>query len=307
MSSPVNWLSFQDGPTITVNDLMKSPTWVPQIVLNMMTNQFIGDELLRQGPSAVSGAVVWREPTPLFSPSENEIVAEYGEIPGAENLVGGLYSAHTTKRGMAVKVSQEMRDRNEMGVLNDYMDQVRNTIVRSWDKLFFDALLNHPTVQTFAGGDWFSGTTTIRADIATALLMISDAKHSTTDTDSRYGYVGDTLLINQQTASEWLDSDEVNQVFAGSPLASEQLRYTGKMPKKFFGLDVLRSWQVPANVAVVLMRRKVGFISDERPLRATPMYEDRPRETWRSDFTRRSVVAIDNPKAAVKITSLGQP
>jgi hypothetical protein len=305
MTSPVKFLSFQDGPTITVNDMMKNPTWIPQTVLNMMTNQFIGDELLRQGPSAQSGAVVWREPTPLFGPYDQEIVAEYAEIPGAENLVGGLYAMHTTKRGLAVKISQEMRDRNEVGVLRDYMEQVSNTIIRSWDKLFFNALTSHPGVQTFAStGSWFTGTTVIRADIANALYMIADAKHSATDPDSRYGYVGDTLLINQLTASEFLDSDEVNMVFQASPLADESLRYTGKMPKKFFGLNVLRSWQVPANTAIVLMRRKVGFISDERPMRATPLYEDRPRETWRADFTRRSVVGIDNPKAAVIITAI---
>ncbi len=197
-----------------------------------------------------------------------------------------------------------MRDRNDIGVLRDYMTQVSNTLVRGWDRLFFNALLNHPQVQALTGGNWFTAPTTIRSDIAEAVRLISAAAHSTTEPDSRYEYVGDTLVINQTTASEFIDSDEVNQVFAGSPLADEQLRYTGKMPKKFFGLNVIRSWQVPDNTAIVLMRRRVGFISDERPMRATPMYEDRPRETWRSDFTRSSVVAIDNPKAAVKITGI---
>lgn len=311
MTAPVQWLHSSDGPTVTVNDLMKNPTWIPQQMLNIMANQFIGDSLLRQGPNAISGAVVWREPTPLFSPSENEIIAEYGEIPGAENLVGGLYTAHTTKRGMALKISQEMRDRNEVGVLRDYMSQVSNTIVRAWDKLFFDSVLNHPQVQTLPSSDgWLSGTTTsIRGDVADALYLIADAKQSdisptVDDPDSRYGYVGDTLIINQLTASDFLDNDEVNQVFAGSPLASESLRYTGKMPRKFFGLDVVRSFQVPEDTAIVMMRRKAGFISDERPMRATPLYEDRPRETWRSDFTRSSVVAIDNPLSVTLITGI---
>lgn len=304
MTAPVQHLSYGDGPTITVNDMMKDPTWIPRIVLDLMANQFIGDELLRQGPSAQSGAVVWREPVPLFSADDQEIIAEYGEIPGAENLIGGLYSAHTTKRGLAVKVSQEMRDRNETGVLRDYMQQVSNTIVRGWNQLFFNALLNHPTVQTLTGGNWVTAPTTIRSDIAEALRLIADAKYDSNDPDSRYGYSGDTLLINHMTASEFLDSDEVNQVFAGSPLADEQLRYTGKMPKKFFGLNVLKSFQVPDNTAIVLMRKRIGFYSDERPMRGTPMYADPPREQWRADFTRRSVAAIDNPQSGVIITGI---
>ncbi len=306
MTAPVRHLSFADGPTTTVNALMKDPTWIPRMVLKMMKNEFIGEALLRQGPTAQSGAVVWREPTPLYSPTGQEIVAEYGEIPGAENLVGGLYSAHTTKRGLAVKVSQEMRDRNEVAVLRDYMEQVSNTIVLGWDTLFFNALLNHPSLNTMPSAlGWLSGTaTSIRADVADAMYLIANAAHSTTDPNTRYGYVADTIVISQLTATEFLDSTEVNEVFMGSPLASESLKYTGKMPRRFFGLDVLRSFQVPVNTAIVMQRRRAGFISDERPLRATPMYEDRPREQWRADFTRRSVVAIDNPKSCCLITGI---
>lgn len=124
------------------------------------------------------------------------------------------------------------------------------------------------------------------------------------DSDQKFGYVPDTLVINTSSMSYFLDSEEVNSVFAGSPLADEQPRYSGKMPRKFFGLTVLTSWQVPDGVAMVTQRGVLGFISNERPLQASALYEDQNRETWRSNIVRTSVMGVDNPESACIITNL---
>lgn len=298
----------QDGPQLTVNTFLKYPKMIPQLVLDMSRGQFIGDALLRTGPPASGGAVMWRDPTPLFANEDGEIVAEYGEIPGVEFPSMILHTKATTKRGLAVKVSQEMIERNDVGTVQDQMRMARNTMVRMFDRQFMSTVFDNTSIDSIESADgWYvgdaSGITSIRADIAAASYEIMAASYGD-DPDNKFGYEPDTLIISNLTASQWLDSDEVNKVFQASPLADESLRYTGKMPRKFFGLNVLRSWQVDDNVALLCQRGQVGFRSDERPLRGTPLYEDRPRETWRSDFTRMTVMAVDNPKSAIKINNI---
>jgi hypothetical protein len=79
------------------------------------------------------------------------------------------------------------------------------------------------------------------------------------------------------------------------------------------GLDVYTSWRLNAyipNGALVLQRNVVGAISDERPLGATPMYPEGgggnggKTESFRTDMTRASAIAIDQPKCACVITGV---
>jgi hypothetical protein len=182
------------------------------------------------------------------------------------------------------------------------MELVKNTFVRHYDKEFMNLFLNHPDVPTQnITEDWVDGTNpTPRKDIATAMATIENASVTGLGADHILGFQADTLVIPSTVVTAWLDSDEINEVFAHGVLADEQLRYTGKMPRKFFGLDVVVARALNGtNKALVLQRGVCGFISDERPLEATPMYEKRETETWRADFTRRSVAALDQPKAAV--------
>lgn len=305
MTAPFIVGSSKDGPTFTVNQFLKQPALVPQIVLDMTRAQFIGDALLRPGPTAIGGAVAYHDPWPLFALEEAEVVAEYGEIPGVEFGSPIMHTKATVKRGLAVKISQEMIDRQDINMVKEQMRMARNTITRQMDRQFMATIFSNPAIPTMpSAGSWFGGTTTIRRDIADGAYAINSATYDPDDSDTKMGYNPDTLVINQLTASEWLDNDEINKVFMGSPLASESLQYTGKMPKKFFGYDVIQSWQVPDDVALLLERGTVGFRSYERPLRGTPLYEDKPRETWRSDFTYINVMAADNPKAAIIITGI---
>lgn len=304
MTAPYIVGSSQDGPTFTVNTLLKYPRMVPQIVLDMTRGQFIGDALLRPGPTAVGGAVAWKDPAPMFALEEAEIVAEYGEIPGVEFGSPIMHTKATLKRGLSVKVSQEMIDRQDVNMVMENMRSARNTLVRQQDRQCMSTIFNNPTIPTMpSSGSWFGGTTTIRRDIADAAYEINAAYYGD-DTDNKFGYEPNTLVINNLTASEWLDNEEVNKVFLGSPLADQSLLYTGKMPRKFFGYNVLRSWQVPDDVALLCERGTAGFRSYERPLRGTPLYEDKPRETYRSDFTYINVMAVDNPKSCIIITGI---
>lgn len=304
MTAPLLVGGSQDGPTYTVNTLLKQPKIIRNLVLDWSKGQFIGDSLLRPGPAAMGGSIAWTDPEPLFAESEGEIVAEYGEIPGVEVSAPIMRTKATTKRALAVKISYEQIERMDLNPTLENITKVRNSMRRMYDRQFTQMIFSNPAIPTMASsGSWFGTNTTIRRDLADAALEIVGSYYGT-DPDLKFGYEPDTLYINNATAYEWLDNDEINKVFASSPLASESLRYTGKLPRKIMTFDVVHSWQIPDGVAALMMRGRVGFNSDERPLRVTPFYEIKQEEHWRADVSRINVAAIDNPMACMLITGI---
>ena len=276
---------------------------------------FIAEFLLRQGPPATGGSIAYREAEPLFANTEPDIIAEYGEIPSTDFHTGGLFTKATVKRGYGVRMSQEMLDRNDTATFARNTQQAINTMRLSFDRLCFQTFKNHPRVgsvvsstATSAGG-WLDATTGIRKDVAAAMYAIQSA-HGENSVDERYNYNPDTLVLHPAVLSAWIDNEEINATFMNSPAVTESPRYRFVFPRTFFGLNIVTSFEMPVNnqgrpnAALLCQRSEVGFISDERPFRVTPLYEHKPTESWRSDMTRISTMGIDNPLAAVWITGI---
>jgi hypothetical protein len=182
---------------------------------------------------------------------------------------------------------------------------VKNKIVRGKDRIFFNAIMaadvNLVAASNVTGG-WVSGANTgIIKDIASAMYAIANQAPAGAAENEKLGYEADTLIIHPSYEYLLIDNAEIAAIFAGSPLASESLRYTGKMPKKFMNLDVLKSWSVPLTTAVVCQRKAMGFISDEWPLTGSPMKFDESTDSYHTYFRYRNLVAIDNPKAVAFI------
>lgn len=297
-----------DGTKWTVNELVKAPTRVPNLVKEMVKDANISEWLLRDGPTAAGGAVEYEETVALYASHDGEIVAEFAEIPGVETPMRTRLTRATTKRGVHLKISKEMETRNDVGRVKDEIRMVRDTLVNTRDKVLFNAVMTHPSVQTLpagnASGGWLSGTTSIVSDIAEGMYMISSVGVTGAQLSETLNYRPDSLIIHPAIASGLIDNPEVNNIFAGSPLASEQLRYTGKMPKKFMGLDILTSFRCPLDTAIMCQRNIMGFISKEWPLNGSPMKYNEDEQTYRTNFTYRDLVAIDNPKAVLFITGV---
>lgn len=291
---PTRVVSTTDGPRLTVNALIKSPTVIPARILATMDQLFIADQLLRPADSAPSGVVQFYESTPLFAEDDAVDVAEFGEIPVARTDTGNLMTALTVKKALAVEVSQEMVNRNQVDRVNTSIQQVRNTMVKTWDAAFIAALLANPDVHSMAASvAWSDSTSKIRKDLASAIQLAVDEK---------MGFNPDTLVISTTTATDFLASDDVSKVFVGN-IADQNPQLTRRIGT-FYGLDVWQTYALPTGDALVLERKTVGGISDERPLQATPLYVERKTETWRSDVIRQSAVFIDQPKAATLITGV---
>lgn len=295
-------VSSNDGPRLTVNQMLKSPTLIPRRMLRMLDQQFLADAILRNAGTTQSGAVVYEETAPQFADDEPEVIEEFAEIPATVGQVGTPKVVKADYRGLAVKVSERMRTRNQVDAMNRQMTQVRNTMVRHFEDRFLDMFLTNPSVQTYTGGDWNTASTRINDDLAEGALLVSEAAPDGRPQDF-LGYSADTLIISQRIAVDFIKNDTIQAMYVGN-IADESIRYRLVMPGRWgpYSVVISRRLTLKAPGKVILLERNtVGGIVDERPLRATPMYQDRPRETWRSDLTRASAMFLDNPKAAVII------
>src|SRR5450755_674952 len=295
---PTPAYSSLDGPRVTIDALLKDPLVIPALILDMTQNEFIVDAVLRSGGLATSGAVRYAESTPLYADDTPEIRAEFAEVPVVPTSVGIPRVVFTHERAMAIMVSDEMRRRQVIDPVTRQLTQVRNTMTFSWNAAFFSAVTANTGIQTLAvSNPWASSNATIRGDIANGVYLIENASIASNLGFSQFlGFEADTMIINHGTKNTLLQSSSFAAPYIGD-IASENLQYTGVLPNKIFNLDVMVSRQIPAGNALIMQRNRCGFIADELPLQASPIYRDESRKTQRSDVQRSSAVGLDIPLA----------
>ena len=304
-NSPI--VSVTDGPRITVAAMVKQPTIIPKRILSSLEQQFIADAILRKLPPTQSGAYVYEESTPLFAEGDAPVVAEFGEIPVISGRMGARRVAVTVKRALAVQVSQEMVNRNDVDAVNTQIKQVKNTFTRTWETAFLNALLNHPDVHSMpTTNPWDGVGAAIREDLLEATNLIENSSLDDEPEDF-FGFSPNTMVIGRNVRDALMLSDDFNKSYVDN-IADESVLYTGKLPGRFFNVDaflVSREMdRLAPDSAILLERKTVGGIGDERPLRSTPLYEDKDRESWRTNTVRQSAVVIDQPMAACLITNV---
>ena len=306
-----------DGPQWTVAQMLKAPTRVPGMVVQAIKNNLIADLLLRQGPGAPGGAVQWEEQVAFASARSAEIIAEFAEIPTTQSDMTMPVVAATQKRGLGLKISKEMETRNDVGRVAMEMGIVRDQMIRAWNAVFFLAVYRASILTMNASrqatGGWtvdvvpsagLTPTAGIRKDIANAQYLMANQQIQGAIGNDRYGFVPDTMVVHPSLMPILLDSEEVNKVFMNSPETDVSPRYTMRYPTKFGNLDIVQSWEILTNHALVLKRKTLGFISEEWPLSGSPMEYDQSKQTYSTYFTRRALNAIDTPKSCVLINGV---
>jgi hypothetical protein len=302
---PTPAYSSLDGPRITVDALLKDPLVIPALILDMTQNEFIVDAVLRAGGMATSGAVRYSESTPLYADDTPEIRAEFAEVPVVPTSVGIPRVVFTHERAMAIMVSDEMRRRQAIDPVTRQLQQVKNTMVWSWNTAFYSAVIANAGIQTLAvSNPWASSNATIRGDIANGVYLIENASIVSPLGLSQFlGFEADTMIINHGTKNTLLQSSSFAAPYIGD-IASENLQYTGVLPNRIFNLDVLVSRQVPAGNALIMQRQRCGFIADELPFTAGPLYREESRKVYRSDTQRSSAVGLDQPASIVLLSGV---
>lgn len=298
MTTPA--VSVQDGPRITVNDFLQDPLRIPQLVLDMTRQNFIADALLRPAGPVTGGAVRFDESTPLFADRDAAVRAEFGEVPTTPTSTGQPRISFVEERALAVMISDEMTRRYDVDPVTRQLAQVRNTLTRSWDDTFIGTVTASTDVHTqAASGLWSEAATDIRADLIEAMRLIESSTLAD-QPDSLFNFTANTLVVHTDTKSDLLKHEDFNKIYQGNT-ADENLLYTGKLPNQIYGMDVLVSRRLPRTKVLVMERSTCGFIADELPLQASPLYRDEPRKVWRSDVQRASAIGLDQPKAITVI------
>lgn len=301
--APTPFITSQSGPQITVNQWIQDPTRIPQYVLSLMSQGFLADAIFRPGGAIPSGVVQFSETTPIYANSTVTNRAEGSEIPIASVSGATPNVAYSQDKALRLIVTEEMRRRDRVDMLEMGMTQVTNSIIRAFDDMSVAAIVNNSSVQTQAASSvWATSSYDIRGDILAAGKKIEGAQDGQ---GSELGYIADTLIVNRSTKFDLINSAQFNAVYTnGGDLASENLRYTGKLPKQILGFDVLMSPRVPAGTAFLLQRKVCGFICDEVGLRAYPLDEDRNRLSWSSIVQRVSAVGLDSPLSVCRFTGI---
>ena len=306
---PTSVLSVSDGPRTTVADLIGNPMLIPARILELLHQGFISDAILRDAGPNANGLVQFHEETPLYLDDDLVDVAEFGEIPVGSGQIGIPRIAVGIKQGRGVRVSREMRDENKIDAVNTQIKQLANTAIRSEERAL-RALLQNPAIPTMAASAaWTSGSAKIRRDIANAQELIASAKPTVSQDEDFLGFEADTIVFPGSITPVLLDNEEFLKVYKDA-LSTEDIRYTGKLPKDVLNLAALRTRTWPKDRVLVVERGTVGFYSDTRKLESTGLYPEGngpnggSTESWRSDTTKKRVMGVDQPKAAVWITGV---
>ena len=300
--------SQSDGPKITVAGMTKNPTIIPRRILSTLQNQFIADDVLRRLPPTQSGTYLYEESTPLFAEGDAPVVGEFGEIPLISGRVGARRVAVTVKRALGLQISIEMKNRNNIDKVNTQVTQIKNTFIRTWETAFVNGLLLHPDIHHItAGAAWDDPASAIREDLIEGTNAIENSSLDDAPNEDFFGFSPNTLVIGRNVRDALMLSDDFNKAYVDNK-ADESILYTGKLPGRFFNVDAImvsrEMDRLSPDGALLLERKTVGGIGDERPLRSTPMYEDPNRESWRSNTVRQSAIVIDQPKAACLIENV---
>lgn len=302
-------VSVSDGSSTTVRDLVGAPTVIPHKIVEKLDNAFLSSVLLRNGGRNGNGLVSYSESDPFFLDTPVDAVPEFGEIPVGYGRRGVARVAQAAKFAQGIRVSKEMIDENRINDVTRQVTQLVNTFVRNDERALRNVLVSGGVPTVAAAAPWTGTTAKIRQDVAKARSAISSATAADTGAEDYYPFNADTIAMHTSLADVLLGNDEFLQVYAYG-LAAESIAYTGVLPNRIMGLNVLTSPFLPTDRVLVCERGTIGFYSDTRPFQVTGLYPEGngpnggATETFRSDASRKWLAAADQPLAGRWITGV---
>lgn len=280
------------GTNITVSAFLNNPTRVQRTVDDLTTQRFVADVIFADGPQVTGGAVIYDQVTSddlYLTGGDVQTIAPGAEFPLLSSADKAPLVAAAQKYGAEVFLTDEEVRRDRRDVLRRELAKLRNNVVRKVDAVAIAALAAAPTLTGAASGDWTTAATDRIGDIAVGLNAINN-------TD--LGYVADTVLLNPAQELDLLKSKDIRDALPRE--RDDSLIRTGNMGR-LMGADFIVSNRVPAGTVYFLQRKVVGSISDEVPLYARPIADERRERTY--IHGGRVVVAyVTDPQAAYRMT-----
>lgn len=302
--------SAYDGEQITVDSMLKDPTWLPSRVIQGLEGAFLEDLLFRNGGTNDSGVVAFREAASPFLEDDAETVAEFGEIPVSGLSDGKVRSIIGQKTALGVRVSYEMRKENKIDRVNQQATALMNTMIRTGVRAAIAAFEASDSPAVPAAAAWTGGSGDPAKDLLDAIEQVQAAAPEGAADDETFGYNPDTLVAHPTSITALVRNEQIQKYYVGD-LASENPLYRGVLPQTVCGLQVASSRFMDPTKVIVLESGAAGFFSDTYPLQMTPFYEEGgtsgaggPNMSWRADAFRKRIIGVDNPKAALTITGI---
>lgn len=280
------------GTNITVSAFLTTPTRVQRAIEALTLQRFVADAIFAPGPAAPSGSVLYDQmlaADDVFTGRDVQEIEPGSEFPILNTAERMPLVAVAKKYGGEVLLTDEAVRRDNRALLAREMTRLRNTIVRKYDTIAMAALDAAPTLTMAASGDWSTAATDIVADLATAASLISSLD---------MGYVADTVLVNPAQSLDLTKDKDIRDAMPRE--RTDGLIRTGNLGR-VLGLDFIETNRVAAGTVWVLQRRIAGQISDEVPLYARPIRDERKEATF-IHGARAGVPYVTDPKAVVQIS-----
>lgn len=293
------------GETLTVDAMVKDPTYIQERILEDLDKAFLEEALFRDAGTN-DGIVAYSEAVAPFLNDDAEVVAEYAEIPLSNMDAGKVKSLIGHKTALGVSVSLEQRRHNKLDPVVRQVNGLKNTMVRTSVRASLAAFANAEIPTLNVGKNWEEPTANPLGDIRAAKRMISQAKPETDD-QALFGYKPDTLVIAESTLEAALEHEATQKFFIGN-MAAENPVFKGITPGVLSQLRIVTSSWLEEDEIYVMEAQTAGFYSDSIPLTVSELYSPHgdndyggATQSWRVDAFRTRIIAVDNPKAVVKI------
>lgn len=308
---PTTIASLYDGPRITVSTIVQQPSWIQARILRGLQNTFLMEQVFRNGGPMQGSLVGYYESTPLYAEmSDAPDVGEFAEIPVTRGSLGLPRITVATKKAFGVRISKEMVDENQMDVLMIQIQQVINTMRRTWLRAMLAVLRGGQVPTINASASWATPSTNIRGDVAVGMETVRSAVPPASQGDDTLEFEPDVICLHPSKVTNLISSSTFNVPILNSPGYDQNPALTGKLPPEIMGLRTLydRSW--PTTEVLIAESKTIGFWRDARSLMTTPTYPEGngpnggPTESWRSDTSRKTACGLDQPLAGVRVLSV---
>lgn len=296
---------------LTVEEALANPHFMPELVLEELNGAEMQRMLFRD-VTVNSNVIAYREALPSYLEDDVERVAEFGEIPVSDPIGGELKTTAVEKLGIAIRVSWEQRNDNDMDAVRRELESRKNTIIRSQARDALAAIGRAAIQEHQVTTAWDQQGADPAGDFLDATEIILGAE----DGDGHYyGYQPNVLMIHPMTLNLLKRNEEVQKLYIGN-MASENPLFKGvsSEPLIFGGVQVVKSFFIPKGEAYLGQEQTAGFMGQREPEWMSDFYEERGNSgrgganmSWRSDYVHRRGFVVDAPKSLVKLTGLVTP
>lgn len=245
---------------LTVPMMLANPKLITRRVSDMALRRDYLGVIFADNGQAAGGASAYQQVTAndLFAGQKSEPIAPGAEYPKLGFSDPTLNVANILKQGAEFDITYEMRDRDRMGLVDQRIAQLANTITRDTQTLamaVLDAAISTHT-RTAAGTNWGTVNSTARSLITGAVSIEADLAEAVTNPEeNELPYEFDTAVLNPAQWRILLSSfgtgAKVQEVLAGYGIKQTWVtnrQAAGKAKFLAAGLVGAREWEGPAGV-----------------------------------------------------------